>query len=162
MDTLIQKIESLNNKSAMFAADYAAKLLKDNPEPWLSGRKEFETKNDEAIIILSNTYPNLSNSIKKGDSDEENRQGPLAKNFLKVLLELGYTKEVEKAINAEITRDPFTLMLIGAAIIFVLQTKFNASYEKLPDGSNKLKIDVNKEATSEDMIKKVFSIGGLA
>lgn len=149
---LINEINSMDNKTAIEIAYSVADSM------------GFETKlnEKEAVAILSNTYPNLSKSIEEVESEDEKKKGILAKNFLTALVNISYSSNVEAAISNPTRVDPLTLMVVAAAIVFVLQTKFNASYEKLPDGKTKLKIDVGKEPTSESLIEKIFKFGANA
>lgn len=155
MPELSDQISQLNDQEAVQAAAYLAKCLQAAVQA--EGGAPVQLDDGQAATMLSEAFSGLSSELDqiRPDADAALR-GQAARNLLSLCAEdPDLSQHVQDSLDQLAFKfEPFTMMAIAAGVVFLLQLKFKV---KRHDG--KLDFEVSKEATGEEIIKKVLTFG---
>ena len=164
MADLAQQIIDLEDIEAIGAMDYVARWMQAVVQKEGKIPAEILDKiadEQAAIEILSEMFPEQSNSLQETLAADEKQRGQIARNFLLFLAENeNYAPKVQEAIDRPITRGLLTTMAGAAAIYFLLGLEFEFKYEVVGDERHK-ELRISRKSAPLDMIEVVKRILGL-
>ncbi len=168
MADLAQQIIDLKDIEAIGAMDYLARWMQDvvQKEGKIPAEILDEIADEQAAIeVLSETFPEQSNSLQETLAADEKQRGQIARNFLLFLAENErYAPKVQEALDRPSTRvEPLTAVtVVGGIISFLLGRglEFEYVYEEVGDERHK-KLRIYWKSAPLGMIEAVKRILGL-
>lgn len=152
MRDLRQRISELTDDESLGAVDYLANWMKEkaNREDILPA--DYAITNDQAVIdILGQTLPETTDYLKEILMDE--RKGQIARKLLLFMSEnKSYTSKIEEALDRPNLREPLTLSL-GSAILIFLILEFDLEYVDIKSGK---RFRISKKSPTLELIKELL------